>query len=72
MHGGDQPPQYPTPGGPPPQDYKGMSYGNPTEMGNRPTAGAANPAQVGDRPTTGAPVGEQGYQQRQDADQARP
>ncbi|KAJ7503771.1 hypothetical protein B0H11DRAFT_1984228 [Mycena galericulata] len=52
----DRPPQYPTPGGPPPQDYKGgMSHSNPTQLGNR--------------PTTGAPVGEQDYQQRQGADQ---
>ncbi|KAJ7722389.1 hypothetical protein B0H16DRAFT_357423 [Mycena metata] len=50
-----QPPQYPNPGGAPPQDYKGMGYTNPTQMGNRP---------VGD-----AMVGEQGYQQRQNADQ---
>ncbi|KAJ7454139.1 hypothetical protein FB451DRAFT_1280293 [Mycena latifolia] len=51
-----QPPQYPTPGGPPPQDYKpGMSYTNPTQMGNRPTADSM--------------AGEQGYQARQDADQ---
>ncbi|KAJ7106658.1 hypothetical protein C8R44DRAFT_858229 [Mycena epipterygia] len=51
----EQPPQYPSPGGPPPQDYKGgMSYSNPTQQGNR--------------PTTDAMVGEQGYQQRQDAD----
>ncbi|KAJ7164394.1 hypothetical protein C8R46DRAFT_1099429 [Mycena filopes] len=47
-----EPPQYPNPGGPPPQDYKaGMGNTHPTQMGNR-------------------PVGEQGYQQRQDADQA--
>ncbi|KAJ7747161.1 hypothetical protein DFH07DRAFT_942464 [Mycena maculata] len=52
----DQPPQYPAPGGPPPQDNKGgMSYGNPTQMGNR--------------PTTGEPVGGQEYQQRQGADE---
>ncbi|KAJ7664250.1 hypothetical protein B0H17DRAFT_1092003, partial [Mycena rosella] len=49
-----QPPQYPAPGGPPPQDYKGgMSYTNPTELGNRPTNSMA---------------GEQGYEQRQNAD----
>ncbi|KAJ6562207.1 hypothetical protein B0H19DRAFT_1143839 [Mycena capillaripes] len=51
-----QPPQYPTPGGPPPQDYqRGMGNTHPTQMGNRPTGDAM--------------VGEQGYHQRQDADQ---
>ncbi|KAJ6474544.1 hypothetical protein DFH09DRAFT_1218086 [Mycena vulgaris] len=52
-----QPPQYPVPGGPPPQEYKaGMTASNPTQMGNRPT-------------TDSTPVGAQGYQHRQDADQ---
>ncbi|KAJ7031440.1 hypothetical protein C8F04DRAFT_1110272 [Mycena alexandri] len=50
-----QPPQYPNPGGPPPQDYKGMGHTNPTQMGNRPAGDGM--------------VGEHGYQQRQDADQ---
>ncbi|KAJ7628004.1 hypothetical protein DFH06DRAFT_1141502 [Mycena polygramma] len=50
------PPEYPTPGGPPPQDFKGgMGQTHPTQMGNR--------------PATDVPVGEQGYQQRQDADE---
>ncbi|KAJ7910878.1 hypothetical protein B0H13DRAFT_2272285 [Mycena leptocephala] len=53
----EQPPQYPLPGGPSPQDYKGgMGTTHPTQMGTRPTADTM--------------VGEQGYQQRQDADQA--
>ncbi|KAJ6553458.1 hypothetical protein DFH09DRAFT_1085583 [Mycena vulgaris] len=52
-----QPPQYPVPGDPPPQEYKaGMTASNPTQMGNRPA-------------TDSTPVGAQGYQHRQDADQ---
>ncbi|KAJ7131792.1 hypothetical protein C8R43DRAFT_1023906 [Mycena crocata] len=31
-----QPPGYPIPGGPPPEDYKGMGHTNPTQLGNRP------------------------------------
>ncbi|KAJ7289438.1 hypothetical protein C8J57DRAFT_1459439 [Mycena rebaudengoi] len=61
--GNEQPPQYPNPNAPPPQDHKGgLPLLNPTQMGNRPTTGADGYEHGHNA------VGAEGYQQRQDAD----
>ncbi|KAK7042036.1 hypothetical protein R3P38DRAFT_2888227 [Favolaschia claudopus] len=56
-----------------PNAYSGNADQPPYSTPGGPTTGGmgnTHPTQMGGRPTTGAMVGEQDYQQRQDADQA--